>query len=309
MRKFMKMLDMVIFGVCSANADIGPIGNLAVLDTTFSESDDVTKRWLAEALAESRGRRLRAPFVVGLVALRGHDPATKDYYWSWHGVFKPHDPSNPIRAIALCLGGSRVLVYSPDARGRPDCDAGCRLKFHDNNMNHLRAFLDDKRITVACFGARKAAKKLAKDWGLHVASPTELTDLFVRAYGKKAGLNEPKPKRKLPEKYWMGKAALARERAKAERDGYDSDDYDKDGTDPWNRSKKMVRGLSLERMARVAVGPEMRLARCPAKVAEADWGAYSDVGEEQWAYATRDAFLCFEIAARCLQKLGIPTGP
>ncbi|TVU34147.1 hypothetical protein EJB05_15976, partial [Eragrostis curvula] len=284
---------------------------LAVVDTTFAESDDVTKRWLAEASAESRGRRLRAPLVVGLVALRGHDPATMDRFW-WGGDagYKPNDPANPIRCVALCLGGSRALVYRPDAYGRPERDAGGRLKFVEgNSMNQLRAFLDDKRVTVACFGAREAAKKLAREWGLHVAAPAEVTDLFVRAYGKAAGLNTGKAKPKVPEKYWMGKAALARARAKAERDEYDSDDYEDDkGTDPWKRAEKVVTGLSLERMARVAIGPEMRLARRPAKVADADWGAHRDISQEEWAYATRDAFLCFEIAARCLQKLGVPTG-
>ncbi|GJM94131.1 hypothetical protein PR202_ga10748 [Eleusine coracana subsp. coracana] len=287
--------------------------NLAVLDTTFCESDDVTKRWLAEALAESRGSRLRAPLVVGLVALRGHDPSSKDRHRFWlsgEPGFKPNDTTNPIRAIALCFGGSRVLVYRPDTYGyrvrKPDRDDG-RHKFYDN-MTQLRAFLGDNSITVACFGAREVAKKLAREWGLHVAWPTEVTDLFARAYGKAAaGLDAGNAKLNLPAKYWMGKAALARERAKAERDGYDTDDYDKDGTDPWKRAEKMVRGLSLERMARVAIGPEMRLARWPAKVAHVDWGAHRDVGHEEWAYAARDAFLCFEIAARSFEKLGVPT--
>ncbi|KAL6615077.1 hypothetical protein ACP70R_037347 [Stipagrostis hirtigluma subsp. patula] len=106
----------------------------------------------------------------------------------------------------------------------------------------------------------------------------------------------------------MGKAALARERAKAERDDEDEDeDEDEEGTDQGNRPAKVVRGVSLERMARVALGQEMRLARWPAKVANADWGGHR-LSEEDWMYATRDAYLCFEIAARCLQKLGVPIG-
>ncbi|XP_062184806.1 uncharacterized protein LOC133888539 [Phragmites australis] len=301
------------------NVDDGDVGvvrigrNLAIVDTTFSESDEVTKRWLAEAASLARGRHLRAPLVAGLVALRGRDPSSVDrYWWRADSGFSPHDPANPIRCVALCLGGSRVLVYCPNAHGfrirrHERSPVNSRLVFYGNNMNKLRAFLDDKRITVACFGPREAAKKLANEWGLHVARPAELTDLFARAYGKEAGVDAEKAKPKKRARYWMGKAALARARAKAERDDYDSDD-DEEGTNQWKRAEKVVRGLSLERMALVALGREMRLARCPAKVADADWSGRFDLGEEEWAYATRDAYLCFEIAARCLQKLGIPIG-
>ena len=113
---------------------------------------------------------------------------------------------------------------------------------------------------------------------------------------------------KKPARYWMGKAALKREKAKAQREEYDTDEEERLNNlgRTW-RPPKVVSGLSLERMARVALGPEMRLARCPAKVAQADWGSY-DLGDEERAYATRDAYLCFEIAARCLQKLGDPIG-
>lgn len=286
--------------------------NLAAVDTTFSSSDAVTKRWLAEASTVARGRRLRAPLVAGLVALRGHDPY--DRTWSWGGAdFSPNDHDNPIRCVALCLGGSRAIVYSPEALGssraaRKAKYDGDRLKFLDNNMTQLRAFLDDKRITVACFGAREATRKLTKEWGLHVACPEELTNLFALAYGKVAGVEAQKKALKKPDKYWMGKAALAREKAKADRDDYDTDE-EEEAADlgKTTRPPKVVGGLSLERMARVALGPEMRLARCPPKVAQADWGSYY-LGEEEWAYATRDAYLCFEIAARCLQKLGDPRG-
>jgi hypothetical protein len=70
--------------------------------------------------------------------------------------------------------------------------------------------------------------------------------------------------------------------AERERDGYDTDDY-KDGTDPWKRANKKVNGLRLERMARVAIAPDMGLTRCPAKVAHAVWGAHRDVRQEAWA--------------------------
>ncbi|KAF8696662.1 hypothetical protein HU200_036282 [Digitaria exilis] len=290
--------------------------DLAAVDTTFSTSDEVTRRWLAEASAAARGRRLRAPLVAGLVALRGHDPADQDRYWGCGSAanFRPNNHANPIRCVALCLGGSRALVYSPEvlryrAASKPaDAD---RLSFYDNKMAQLRAFLDDSRITVACFGAREVTRKLAKEWGLHVAFPEELTDLFALAYGDVAWVErEERRLPKKPAKYWMGKAALKREKAKAKRDEYDSDEEERLNNlgRTW-RPPKVVRGLSLERMARVALGPEMRLARCPPKVALSDWGNdYDGLAKEKWAYATRDAYLCFEIAARCLQKLGDPIG-
>jgi hypothetical protein len=297
-------------------ADDGDVGvlrigrGLATVETTFSSTDEVTKSWLAEASAAARGRRLRAPLVVGLVALRGHDPADQDRYWNITG-FKPNDHGNPIRCVALCLGGSRALVYSPETRGgfrgrKTRAYAGDQLKFYDNNMTQLRAFLDDNRITVACFGAREVTRKLAKEWGLHVACPEELTDLFARAYGKVAGVEREEsllPKK--PERYWMGKAALKREKAKAERDQYDTDEEERlNNLGRTRRPRKVVSGLSLERMARVALGPEMRLARCPPKVAHANWGSHCL--SEEWAYATRDSYLCFEIAARCFEKLRQP---
>ena len=150
------------------DSDVGVLRigrGLAAVETTFSQSDEVTKRWLAEASASTRGRRLLAPLVTGLVTLRGRDPA--DRYRSTGFRFRPNDHGNPIRCLALCLGGSRALVYSPEAFGypvgKPAYAADHQLDFDCNHMNQLRAFLDDNRITVACFGAREVTRKLAKD--------------------------------------------------------------------------------------------------------------------------------------------------
>ncbi|KAL6615075.1 hypothetical protein ACP70R_037345 [Stipagrostis hirtigluma subsp. patula] len=280
--------------------------DLAVVETTFANSDGVTGPWLREAASLARGRRrLRAPLVAGLVALRGHDPAAVDGCWSAPPAFSASDPGNPIRGVALCLGGSRVLVYRPEEFGRcRRAPAGARARLHfveGNNMNQLCAFLDDKRITVACFGAgMKAAEKLAEEWGLHVARPAELTDLFARAYGKVAGAADAEKRPRTHPKHRTGKPPLfARTKARAGTWG--------PATQGTRAAKVARRGLTLERMARVALGGEMRLERPPAKVAGADWGGH-DLGEEEWAYATRDALLCFEVAARCLQKLGFPIG-
>lgn len=277
-------------------------GGLAVVGTTFSESNAVTKSWIRGVASLSRGRHLRAPLVVGLVALRGRAPGLS-YREVGRARNHPRHRDNPIRCIALCVGGSHALMYHPDCCNHKYTRGP--LAFYHDKMSRLRAFLGDARVTVACVGAKEAAGKLAKEWGLHVARPAELTDLFARAYGKVAGV-EAERKAKKPEKYWMSKAALAREKAKAEAE--DDDDKEEEYSEQGRRTAKVVKGLGLERMARVALGPEMRLARWPMKVTDADWGGYSQLGDEEWMCATRDAYLCFEIALRCLQKLGAPVG-
>ncbi|KAG8051615.1 hypothetical protein GUJ93_ZPchr0001g29281 [Zizania palustris] len=202
-------------------------GGLAVTDVTFTYGVEGAKTWFRELCSIYRGHRLRAPIVVGLVALRGRAPL--DWRSSWKKVpgmrGHPQAPDNPIRCIAICL----------------------------------RVFLADKRITVACVGARDVAEKLAEEWEVHVARPAELTDMFARAFGKAAGV-EPE---KEPKKWWMSKAELRRARAKAEAEKDDEcDDEEAEHRKQGKRPAKVVSGRSLERMARVALGPEMRLARC-----------------------------------------------
>ncbi|KQK08357.1 uncharacterized protein LOC100831232 [Brachypodium distachyon] len=285
--------------------------SLAVVDTTYSQGDDVTTSWLKEVSSLLRGRRLRAPLVVGLVALRGRPP--KDWRWSWSSRGargNPQSPDNPIRCLALCVGGSHALVYQPDC-----CSynyTGGPLPFReDNKMRLLREFLTDKRVFVACLGAAEVAKKLAEEWGLHVASPAELTDLFARAYGKEIRV-EPEVlpgKPVMPEKnyYWMSREMADTARAKVQAH------YDTELQEYEEKSKqgrwipKAIKGLSMEYMARVALGPDMRLAPLPAKLADADWGGRDlPDADDKWMYATRDAYLCFDIAAHCLPRIGLP---
>ncbi|KAG8051613.1 hypothetical protein GUJ93_ZPchr0001g30102 [Zizania palustris] len=223
-------------------------GGLAVTDVTFTYDVEGANTWFRELCPIYRGHRLRAPLVVGLVALRGRAPL--DWRSSWkkvHGMRgHPQAPDNPIRCIAICVGGSDVLVYT-----------GGLLPFKKSKkMSQIRVFLADKRITVACVGARDAAEKLAEEWEVHVARPAELTDMFARAFGKAAGV-EPE---KEPKKWWMSKAELRRARAKAEAEK--DDECDDEEAEQGKRPAKVVSGRSLERMARVALGPEMRLARC-----------------------------------------------
>ncbi|KAF8696663.1 hypothetical protein HU200_036283 [Digitaria exilis] len=293
-----------------------------VIETTLSHSDDVTGAWLREAASLARGHRLRAPLVAGLVALRGREPpALFSWRTSWRSPppgFRASDPANPIRGVAICLGGSRVLVYRPDEHGRCHraqhaAGVGRRLRFveGENNMRELRAFLDGKRVTVACLGARAAVEKLAEEWGLHVARPAELTDLFARAYGEAVAADEDAVAEVeapwiMPDRagnHRMGRPALfARTKARAMTDV-------EEGPKMQGRKRAAAKrkGLSLERMARAALGPEMRLPRPPAKAVGTDWGG-PELVEAEWLHATRDAYLCFEIAARCLQKLGAPIG-
>uniref|UniRef100_A0A0D9V233 3'-5' exonuclease domain-containing protein n=1 Tax=Leersia perrieri TaxID=77586 RepID=A0A0D9V233_9ORYZ len=286
-------------------------GDLAIVDVTIPERDMDTKPWFRGIAPLYARHRLRAPLVVGLVALRGrapHDRARRGH---------PRRHGNPIRCVVICVGDTHALVY------HPDCDYHSNSKYtggalpfpKGSKLARLRAFLANRRVTVACVGAREAAEKLAVEWELDVARPAELTDLFARAFGKDAGVKppkepEPESERWWPDRWWMTLSEFLMAQAKAKaaaaeaarKDYYHG--YSKLGGRP---VAEVVKGLSLERMARVALGPEMRLAPWPAKAADADWGSpYLEKSDVK--YAVRDAFLCFEIATRCLRKLGAPVG-
>ncbi|XP_051224626.1 uncharacterized protein [Lolium perenne] len=276
--------------------------SLAAVETTFSQRDYVTAAWLSEIASLLRGHRLRAPLVVGLVALRGRPPS--ESYWNRKG--HPQHRGNPIRCIALCVGGSHALLYQPECRYLNH--TGGLLPFRDDNrMKRLREFLGDKRVVVACVGAAKVAKKLAEEWGLHVARPRELTDLFAHAYGKGAGVEPevlPGKPTKPPEwSYsWMSVEGAKRARAHAEVEQQLYEEKSKPGR--W--IPKVIEVLSMEYMAREALGKDMRLAPWPAKLADLDWGRLDQLENEHCMYATRDAYLCFDIAAHCLPKIGEP---
>lgn len=62
-------------------------------------------------------------------------------------------------------------------------DAG-RLVFQDDNrMRHLRAFLGDPRVAVACVGAEEVTVRHAEEWGLRLARPVDLNNLVAHAHG------------------------------------------------------------------------------------------------------------------------------
>ncbi|KAL6641897.1 hypothetical protein ACP70R_020078 [Stipagrostis hirtigluma subsp. patula] len=242
------------------------LGVVDQVEATFSRHDDDTKRWLRKIAALARGRRLRAPLVVGLVALRGLEPNGGSR--RHHRVRRRPRPTSTVRCIALCVGGAHALVYQPGAPWEPLTGATGRIQFDRNKMRELSAFLGDARVTVACLGADDAAAKLAASWGLHVAGLTDLRRLVERAYGREV-------------------------EASVHVDGR------------VEKRRVSVRGLDVEGMAALVLGQEMQPEKTPAKVAQADWGSpHVYDSRDELMYAVRDAYLCFEIAARCLQKLG-----
>ncbi|XP_040375894.1 uncharacterized protein LOC102705867 [Oryza brachyantha] len=293
---------------CPRKEPVLRIGDdLALVDVTFPVDDMHTKPWFRGIAPLYRGHRLRAPLVVGLVALRGHAPP--DGWWcARRARCHPRDAGNPIRCVAICVGGSHTLVYQPDCDERKYTGGVLPFRQVSSKMERLRAFLANRRVTIACVGAREAAKKLSEEWEVDLARPAELTDLFVRAFGKVAGVDAVKPpKEPEPNRRWMTISALLRAEAKDKAGAAAAEDYHSYSKRGKRPVAEAVKGLSLERMAHVALGREMRLAPWPPEVIDAEWGSYY-LKKSQWKYAARDAYLCFEIAARCLQMLGAPVG-
>lgn len=75
------------------------------------------------------------------------------------------------------------------------------------------------------------------------------------------------------------------------------------------KGKVVIDGPGLEGMAELVLDG-MRVEKKPAKVLEADWGKDDNYSKE-WEmellkYAGRDAFLTYEMAAKCIQKSGLP---
>lgn len=71
------------------------------------------------------------------------------------------------------------------------------------------------------------------------------------------------------------------------------------------RGHVVIDSRGLEEMAELVL-EGMRLEKKPARVLEADWGdSHSDALEmELIKYASRDAFLSYEIATKCTRKAG-----
>ncbi|KAJ0971324.1 hypothetical protein J5N97_019283 [Dioscorea zingiberensis] len=69
---------------------------------------------------------------------------------------------------------------------------------------------------------------------------------------------------------------------------------------------EMMGRSGLEEMAQIALDG-MRVARTPVDITKNKWAEDSDIDEERVMQTTFDAFLCFEVGVKCLQKLGQPT--
>lgn len=239
----------------------------ASVEMTFADDDDVTKPWIRKVSALARGRRLRAPLVAGLVALGGSAPRAHNH----SNRRRAGSPSSTVRGIALCVGGSHVLVYQPGAPWGALAGATGKIEFHGNNMAHLRAFLGG--VKVVCIGADEASRKLAASWDLHLVGKSDLHDLVERAYGKELVVTTRRVADDGVAKTTAGVGA---------------------------------RSLGICELAKVLLGMDVGLEKLPDRVANSDWSRV--VEEEAMMYATRDAFLCFEVAVHCFQKLGLPIG-
>lgn len=149
----------------------------SLVDVTCAYWDDdegVVRDWVRSTRRDHRRRP--GPLVAGLVAFRGLPPGS--FPCSVKGPRShPSHPSHPYRAIALCLGGSRVLFYQEGSWHR-------RRKAP--KIAALRELLADRELSVVGIGMKSAAAKLEAEWGLRVERPIELRTAASRAFGKEA---------------------------------------------------------------------------------------------------------------------------
>ncbi|KAJ3671181.1 hypothetical protein LUZ60_008607 [Juncus effusus] len=158
------------------------------------------------------------------------------------------------------------------------CIAGCRVLFFRfesyynemPNIRPLRDLLGDKKVVVVGLGIKEIAKKLDSHWGIKIARPVDVRKVAANAYGKGAV-------------YWpkRGKGTV------------------------------VIDELSLEEMGELVLDG-LVLEKKPSKILENDWGDnYStyndDIEEQRVMYASRDAFLCYEIGAKCIDMAGLPS--
>ncbi|XP_008806815.1 uncharacterized protein LOC103719379 [Phoenix dactylifera] len=207
-----------------------------IIETTISDYHFIVKKWLR--YIDRNYRKRRGPLVAGLAVFRALPRPPR---WSRRTPSgRPSNPNNPIRAIALCLGGSHCLIYHDDRY----------CGFH--TPKGLNDFLGDRNLAVVGIGAKLDAERLAAEWGIHVAHPVELRTLAARAFGK--------------EQVWKAKLV---------------------------RGRIVIKGPGLEELAELVLDG-MKVGKKPERV----------VDNEHIMYATRDAFLCFEIGLKCLKMLG-----
>ncbi|KAJ3701951.1 hypothetical protein LUZ61_005656 [Rhynchospora tenuis] len=145
------------------------------VETTAAFADSAAAAWVRSTVSDLRLFRGSGPVVVSLCAFRGLPTGSR---WDLKGPQShPNHPSNPYRAIAICIGGSRVLFYQlDDYFGRKD----------PGKIIPLRDLLDNRKVVVVGWGMAEMVKKLDREWGLKVARPVDVRKVAARIYGKDA---------------------------------------------------------------------------------------------------------------------------
>ncbi|KAJ4797198.1 Ribonuclease H-like domain [Rhynchospora pubera] len=147
-----------------------------LIETTVALADSAAGAWVRSTISELKLFRRRGPVVVGLCAFRGYPAGSR---WNLRGpLSNPNHPSNPYRAIAICLGGSHVLFYELDTWYRKD--PGSIIP------RGLRDLLDNRKVVVVGWGIKEMVNKLQYEWGLKVARPVDVRKVAAGTYGKDA---------------------------------------------------------------------------------------------------------------------------
>ncbi|KAJ1687840.1 hypothetical protein LUZ63_019230 [Rhynchospora breviuscula] len=153
------------------------------IETTAAFKDFAAAAWVRSTVSDLRLFRGGGPVVVSLCAFRG---LPSGYRWNLKGPQShPNHPSNQYRAIAICIGGSRVLFYQLDNWFGGE-DPG--------NINPLRDLLENRKVVVVGWEMAEMVKKLDREWGLKVARPVDVRKIAARTYGKDA-IWWPKPEK------------------------------------------------------------------------------------------------------------------
>ncbi|KAJ4797196.1 Werner Syndrome-like exonuclease [Rhynchospora pubera] len=143
------------------------------IETTVALEESAVGAWVRSAVSELRLFRGGGTTVVSICAFRGLGWGS-----SWKGPLShPNHPSNPYRAIAICVGGCRVLFYELDDWDRRK-DPG--------RIFPLRDLLNNRKVVVVGWGIAEMVKKLDSEWGLKIARAVDVRNIAAGTYGKDA---------------------------------------------------------------------------------------------------------------------------
>lgn len=231
----------------------------ATVETTIAYNAHVAANWIRQIQHHPCSRR--TPLSATLLCIHGLLPSRKlfDLTKPKGPTANPGHPSNPICAIALCVGGSHCLIVNHRAH----------LYYYETftfPKNHpLCVFLADKKFRVAGPGLPAEAQRLEMEWAVQVNRPLDLHEVVAQAHGK--------------DNVWVTKKKKKKKGA------------------------MVTEAIRVEHMAALALGG-MRVNERPASLlapANCNWG-YHLVSEELIKYTVRDAYLCYEIGLKCLEK-------